>query len=415
MSLAGVDCCFAAPEIQGYVEHPAGPAADVYALAVLTHCLLAGSTPRDLVECDFCPVKDHSDLGPSLTRCLEDALAMVPERRPRSARLFVERLRAALVQDYCRPGPELRCASLTDIGIGGRENNEDTCGVWMRAATDAHGRYLVGVAAVADGMGGGAFGERASSFCIDRILDDSARDLRLLGEALASPDEWVAACRDWVLGLNQDVIDLGRQLTAPNDVGSTLTAVLFTGCRAFLLHAGDSRLYLVRSGGASKLTRDQTYAEQLYEEGQLTREEADASIYRNVLTSYIGSSKCLPQVEELHVSPGDTLVLCSDGLMEGLTEGDMRDLAARLSVSEAVWEMVCRCKRRLQTAPSDLSAAAGIACSDNMTAVVVQIAEEPAVEQNSGTKQAEAVHSEESVPATFGVSSVPPAEGETNA
>jgi protein phosphatase len=285
----------------------------------------------------------------------------------------------------------------------------------MRAATDAHGRCLVGVAAVADGMGGGAFGERASSFCIDRILDDSARDLRLLGGALASPAAWVTACRDWLLRLNQDVINLGKQLTAPNDVGSTLTAVLFTGRRAFLMHAGDSRLYLLRSGGVSLLTRSQTYAEQLHEEGQLTREEVDASIYRNVLTSYIGSAKCAPQVEELHLVPGDTLILCSDGLIEGLTDGEMHDLAAKLSPNEAVVEMVRRCKRNLQTAPSDPTAAPGIACSDNMTAVVVQIPDEPTAEQTSRAARAEAVLSEKSASASLGASSTPPAEGEQNA
>ena len=375
MTLAGIDCCFASPEVQGYVDHPAGPAADVYALAALTYYLLSGSVPRDLMECNFYPVRDHPELGPSVRECLEDALAMNPERRPRSAGQFVERVRKALVLDLCRPGPEVNSAFLTDIGIGGRDNNEDACGVWIRSAADAHGRCLVGVAAVADGMGGGAFGERASSLCIDRILDDSARDLQLLGVALPSPADWVTACRDWLLRLNQEVIDLGRQLTAPNDVGSTLTAVVFAGHRAFLIHAGDSRLYLLRSGSISRLTRSQTYAEQLHEDGDLTREEVDASIYRNVLTSFVGSPKCVPQVEELHLADGDILVLCSDGLMEGLAERDIQDLAARLPPNEAVAEMVRCCKRRLQTAPSDLGTPAGIPCSDNMTVIVVQIPE----------------------------------------
>lgn len=380
LPLAGIDCCFAAPEVQGYVDHPVGPSADVYSLAVLTYYLLTGVAPRDLMECNFCPVRDHPELGPSLRQCLEDALAIIPERRPQSARQFVKQLRKALVQDLCRPGPEVCWASLTDIGIGGRHNNEDACGVWIRCTADAHGRCLVGVAAVADGMGGSAFGERASSLCIDRLLDDSARDLRLLGGSLASPADWVTACRDWILRLNQEVIELGKKLSAPNDIGSTLTAVLFAGRRAFLLHAGDSHLYLFRAGSISRLTRSQTYAEQLHEEGQLTREEVETSIYRNVLTSYIGSPKCIPQVEELHLVAGDTLVLCTDGLMEGLTEEDICDLVVQLPPNEAVAEMVRRCKYQLQTAPSASDTPAGIPCSDNMTAVVVQILGEPTAE-----------------------------------
>lgn len=415
MSLAGIDCCFASPEMQGYVDHPAGPAADVYALAALTYYLLSGSVPRDLMECNFCPVRDHPDLGPSLRECLEDALAMIPERRPRSPGQFVERVRKALVQDLCRPGPEVSSAFLTDIGIGGRDNNEDSCGVWIRSAADAHGRCLVGVAAVADGMGGGAFGERASSLCIDRILDDSARDLRLLGGALASPANWVTACRDWLLRLNQEVIDLGSQLTAPNDVGSTLTAVMFTGHRAFLLHAGDSRLYLIRLGSISRLTRSQTYAEQLHEEGDLTREEVDASIYRNVLTSFIGSPKCVPQVEELHLAAGDTLVLCSDGLIEGLSERDLLDIAAQLPPNEAVAEMVNCCKRRMQTAPSELGAPAGIPCSDNMTVVVVQIPEKSTAEPHHGATVDEALPAEKPSAATPVAPGTRPTEGDIHA
>lgn len=411
MASAGIDCCFASPEVQGYVDHPAGPAADIYALAVLTYYLLSGEAPRDLMGCNFWPVRDHPNLGPSLRECLEDALAVIPERRPRSGRQFIQRMRKALIQDLCRPGSELRCASLTDIGIGGRENNEDACGVWMRSATDAHGRCLVGVAAVADGMGGGAFGERASSLCIDRILDDTARDLQLLGGALASPTDWVTACRDWLLRLNQEVIDLGMHLNAPNDVGSTLTAVLFAGDRAFLLHAGDSRLYLLRSGGVCRLTRSQTYAEQLHEEGQLTREEVDASIHRNVLTSYVGTPKCAPQVEELHLAAGDTLVLCSDGLMEGLAEQDMHDLATSLPPNEATAEMVRCCKHQLQKAASESDVSASIPYSDNMTVVVVQI---PA-ERIPRAAEGGILPSEEPAAATLSTSDKRPIEGDTYA
>jgi protein phosphatase len=378
---AGVDCRYASPEVQGYSEYSIGPAADVYTLAVLTFYLMTGVPPRDLMECNFCPVENSKDLGPYVRECLEDALAIYPARRPYSAGQFVERLRKALVQDLCRLGPAVCIASKTDIGIGGRDTNEDACGVCMRSASDARGRYQFGVAAVADGMGGSAFGERASAFCIERLLEDVAGNLRLLGGALATPEDWSRACREWILQLNREVIELGKRLGAPHDVGSTLTAVLFAGRRAFLLHTGDSRLYLLRSGNISQLTRSQTYAEQLHAEGQLTREEVERSIYRSVLTSYVGSRKCDPQVEELHLVAGDTLVLCTDGLMEGLKEHDIRDIAGHLPPAEAVTEMVHRCKTQLQTQLSDSHSPERIPCSDNMTVVVVQLLEEPGDEQ----------------------------------
>jgi protein phosphatase len=230
-------------------------------------------------------------------------------------------------------------------------------------------------------MGGSAYGERASAFCIDRILEDVAGDLPILGTALPFPEDWLTACRQWLLRLNHQVIALSRQLNAPNDVGSTLTAVLFAGQRALVLHVGDSQLYLVRADSVTQVTRSQTYAEQLYQEGLLTRQEVNTSIHRNVLTSYVGSPKCEPEVEELDLIPGDTLVLCTDGLREGLEERDIQEIASRFSPNEAVAEMVNRCKRRLQTASSGANVPVENPYSDNMTAVVVQILGAPTGER----------------------------------
>ena len=234
---------------------------------------------------------------------------------------------------------------------------------------------MVGVAAVADGMGGSAFGERASSLCIDRMLRDSDWNLEILGDALTVPAEWTVAFENWLLQLNHDMMQLGEQLAAPNDIGSTLTAVLFAGRRAFVLHAGDSRLYLLRQAQVSQLTHDQTYAEQMHSEGLLARGEIGTSIYRNVLTSYIGAPKLSPQVEELNLIAGDVLVLCSDGLMDGLNERDMHDLAVRLPPDEAVRELIRRSKLNLEDDSSDLENSEGIASSDNMTAIVIQFPE----------------------------------------
>lgn len=374
--LGGIDCCFAAPEVQGFVEYPSGAAADVYVLAALAYDLMSGERPRDLVLCGFSPVNDASDLGPSVKECLDDALALTPQRRPQSASQFVERLRKAIVKDCCRDGLTLRYACLTDIGLGGRDNNEDSCGIGIQAIETANGDCLVGVAAVADGMGGSAFGERASSLCIDRMLRDSDWNLEILGDALTVPAEWTVAFENWLLQLNHDMMQLGEQLAAPNDIGSTLTAVLFAGRRAFVLHAGDSRLYLLRQAQVSQFTHDQTYAEQMHSEGLLTRGEISTSIYRNVLTSYIGAPKLSPQVEELNLIAGDVLVLCSDGLMDGLNERDMHDLAVRLPPDEAVRELIRRSKLNLEDRWSDIENSEGIASSDNMTAIVIQLPEE---------------------------------------
>ncbi len=101
--------------------------------------------------------------------------------------------------------------------------------------------------------------------------------------------------------------------------------------------------------------------------------------------------------------------------MEGLREDEMHDLAADLYPNEAVVEMVRRCKRCLQTAPSDPTAEPGIACSDNMTAIVVQIPEEPKVEQAPEAAEVGAVLPEEPASVSLDAPNTQPAEGDPNA
>lgn len=375
MSPVGLDCCFASPELQGYVEYPPSSASDVYNLALLTYYLMVGESPKDLLACHFCPIAAHPELSPAVRACMEEALAMDPALRPQSAEEFVKRLRRSLVTDLCRCHFGLQSAWLSDVGIGGRENNEDACGIWIRSKTDPHGQCTIGVVAVADGMGGGAFGERASAYCIERLLEDTTDDLRILAGKLASPPEWADAIRSWVLQLNQQVIQLGEKLRTPHDIGSTLTALLLLGSRGFLLHVGDSRLYLVRGDEIVQLTSDQTYAEELYSHGQLNREEADKSIYRHVLTSFVGSPKCAPQVEELDLTGGDVFVLCTDGLTEGLPERDIFELSTTLPPEEAVVEMIRRCKHHLLSQPPEPEATANGPQSDNISVVVLRISE----------------------------------------
>jgi protein phosphatase len=155
-------------------------------------------------------------------------------------------------------------------------------------------------------------------------------------------------------------------------MGATLTALLFLGRRVYLVHAGDSRAYRFRDGRPARLTRDQTYAQELLDRGQLTPEAVGPSGYGSVLVSHIGTRRCAPQVECLDVRPGDWLVLCSDGLTEGLDEAAMAEVLRQAPPEGAARALVERALGRLAR-----DRAAG-PCSDNVTAVVVQVPGEPA-------------------------------------
>jgi serine/threonine protein phosphatase PrpC len=120
----------------------------------------------------------------------------------------------------------------------------------------------------------------------------------------------------------------------PGKSGSTLIAVILLGGRLWMLSIGDSRIALVRNGGVVQLNREHTYASELDEaaaKGQIPYGDAAADLQRRALTSYIGMG-ALEHVDRttkpLHLLPGDTILLMSDGVGNGISD---RELTAALS------------------------------------------------------------------------------------
>ena len=178
---------------------------------------------------------------------------------------------------------------------------------------------------------------------------------------------------------------MGVEITArPGHAGTTLSGLLFVGRRAVLFHTGDSRAYMLRNGVLAQLTRDQTFAQELRDQGLLSSEAESAGMYKNVLVSHLGSPQCRPQVETLVVHPGDRFLICSDGLVEGLDEEVLVELLATAPVPVAARTLIEESKRRLTERRRTVLGADGRLKSDNMTAVVVEVllpgghAEEPA-------------------------------------
>jgi protein phosphatase len=100
-------------------------------------------------------------------------------------------------------------------------------------------------------------------------------------------------------------------------MGTTCTAIAVVGDALHYVHVGDTRLYLVRGGQISQITRDHSYVGRLVESGVISREEAERHPQRNILTAALGTSADLimesPGRPE-PLQPGDVLVVCSDGL-----------------------------------------------------------------------------------------------------
>jgi protein phosphatase len=104
-------------------------------------------------------------------------------------------------------------------------------------------------------------------------------------------------------------------------MGTTLVALLTRGKSVWIAHVGDSRCYRLRGGALEQLTRDHSLVDEQVKLGQLTREEADRSPLRNVITRAVGSQRSVnAEIAESEAEPGDLFLLCSDGLTRELTD-----------------------------------------------------------------------------------------------
>ncbi|MCO8273055.1 protein phosphatase 2C domain-containing protein [Actinoplanes sp. TRM 88003] len=191
----------------------------------------------------------------------------------------------------------LRWAAGTDQGHV-RSNNED--------CYYAGDRLLV----VADGMGGMAAGDLASRLAIESMsaLDvpiDNDHQMDALHKALEVANGRIA-----------------EQVEADNSLqgmGTTLTAVLFSGTRAAMAHVGDSRAYLLREGRLNQLTKDDTYVQMLVDQGLIRPDEAAGHPRRSVVTRVLQGEPVSPAYVIVEPEAGDRWMLCSDGLTAVVT------------------------------------------------------------------------------------------------
>jgi len=198
----------------------------------------------------------------------------------------------------------LRYAARSDVGLV-RSNNQDS------AYAGSH--LLV----VADGMGGHAGGDVASSVAIGRLAS-------LDSETPAS--DIVATLEESVLEANQEILRRARDEPQLRGLGTTITALLRAEGKFALAHIGDSRAYLLRDGETVQITKDHTFVQRLLDEGRLTEDEAERHPQRSVLMRVLGDVDADPELDlslrAAHV--GDRWLLCSDGL-SGLVSLDTID------------------------------------------------------------------------------------------
>ncbi|MHB9860436.1 Stp1/IreP family PP2C-type Ser/Thr phosphatase [Streptomyces sp. YIM S03343] len=227
---------------------------------------------------------------------------------------------------YPEPTGEVRMSLSLRFAAGShkgmiREGNEDSGYAGPR------------LLAIADGMGGQAAGEVASSEVISTLvtLDDDVPGsdvLTSLGAAVQRANDQLRA-----------MVEEDPQLEG---MGTTLTALLWTGQRLGLVHVGDSRAYLLRDGVLTQITQDHTWVQRLVDEGRITEEEASTHPQRALLMRALGSGdRVEPDLSIREVRAGDRYLICSDGLSGVVSHQTMEDtLASYQGPQETVQELI---------------------------------------------------------------------------
>jgi PPM family protein phosphatase len=225
----------------------------------------------------------------------------------------------------------------------------------------AQGKLLV----VADGMGGHAAGERASTIAVDALTEYVLHTLPwFFGVSRAREDDMLGVLGAAMNACQQKIEQESAKNGELQGMGTTLTMAYIIWPRMYVVHAGDSRCYLVRGGRITQLTTDHTVAEQFVEQGALTPEQAQKSRYSHVLYNCIGggTADLQPEVRKATLEVGDTLLLCTDGLSKYVKDDDLVASVTKQGNAES------RCRDLLKQALD----AGG---ADNITAIVASFSE----------------------------------------
>ncbi|MCG8421761.1 MAG: cyclic nucleotide-binding domain-containing protein [Proteobacteria bacterium] len=270
---------------------------------------------------------------------------------------------------------ELTFAAATDVGRQ-RNHNEDNFLIDRRL------RLFV----VADGMGGHAAGEVASSITVHEIRDAVHKNRDLI-ERFGEPGSEVHSMQilqvleHAIQSACSTVFSRAQAESEKRGMGTTASALLIAGkagaLRGFIAHVGDSRIYLARQDQCHQLTEDHSLVNELIRRGKLKRGEVENSPYKQFKNAVTRAVGVYPSVEvdtfDFDILPGDSFLICSDGMyiyVNGeevpglLAEGDIKDVPKRLI---------------------DIANEGG--GHDNITALVIRVSDTPAPEAGGRAKE----------------------------
>lgn len=227
---------------------------------------------------------------------------------------------------------EMNVYGKTDRGLV-RSNNQDT----FRTEMDDNGCvYLI----LCDGMGGARAGNVASEKAAEVFLNE----LRSGCKPDADTDELAGVILEGIIRTNTEVFQLAESAPEYAGMGTTLVGGVAIESRVVLGNVGDSRAYLIDNGRIGQMTDDHSLVAEMVRSGRLTEEEARTYPGRNLITRAVGVEESVePDLFEITVEDGQTLLLCSDGLSGMLPDEEIaRIITEAASLEEACDTLIAR-------------------------------------------------------------------------
>lgn len=288
---------------------------------------------------------------------------------------------------------KMDCRGLTNVGKV-RENNEDQfliadlsrsmrvheTSLALDDQTRLFGSSQGILLLVADGMGGHAAGERASRLAIDSITTYLLNAMHwMLRLDHGGEDDFIESLKLGLEKCQADILADVEKNPEHRGMGTTLTMAYVVWPKAYIVHAGDSRCYLLRGSQLEQITTDHTVAQRMVEAGQLAAADAERSRFSNLLWNVVGGGgdRLNPEVHKVSLQMGDHLLLCTDGLHKHVPDEDIRRLISGPHTAE-------------QMCASLVNEALEAGGTDNVTVVVARF--EDVDSQDSSAAQAAAAH-----------------------
>ena len=218
----------------------------------------------------------------------------------------------------------IKASGISDVGLK-RDGNED-----FFSTDDSLGLYIV-----ADGMGGHLAGEVASRVATE-IVNKSFKKWEEgdtpESDLFGTYDSSLSREGNYILSsiklANRVVYEMATEYEQYKGMGTTIVTLFVTPSFLIAANVGDSRIYMVRNGKIERLSKDHSVVSEQVELGMMTKEEAETSPLRHVLTKNLGSVEDVnPDVFELEPSNNDRFILCSDGLTDLVSEEEILETA----------------------------------------------------------------------------------------